>query len=121
VLPPSDSESDSDDALAPKRRREGHALGLLGSGQGRDDDADIGRSVFCPRLVDLRGEWGRSYAGFVPCEDALRGVVAGWAGGEVSQAKAPTDKYQACESLELGGVVNDADADTDDRLPAAWV
>lgn len=92
VLPPSDSESDSDDALAPKRRKANGATPSIWEGEG-----DLDRKVFCPARVDERGEFGRGYAGFVHCEDAVRGVVRGWAGGSVNNAKDPKDKYQACK------------------------
>jgi len=95
VLPPSDSESDTDDAFEPKRRR------LASAGRGNDggwEDEDVGRRVFCPDHTDARGEYGRGYVGFVPCEEAVRGTVTGWAGGkDIKETKETKDKYQACE------------------------
>lgn len=95
VLPPSDSESDSDDALAPKRRRVGLSASTPDIGGA---DTPVDRKLFCPQLVDARGEWGRGWAGFVECEEALRGRVTGWAGGD-KESKEQRDKYQACELL----------------------
>lgn len=95
VLPPSDSESDSDDALAPKRRRVGLSASTPDIGGA---DLPVDRKLFCPSLVDARGEWGRGWAGFVECEEALRGRVAGWAGGD-KESKEQRDKYQACKLM----------------------
>lgn len=94
VLPPSDSESESsDDALAPKRKRFASAGAVPDA-----EDVDIGRPVFCPSLADKRGEWGRGYAGFVTCEEALKGVVHGWAGGNREVKESAREKYQSCKS-----------------------
>lgn len=93
VLPPSDSESDSDDALAPKRRRIGLTASTPDIGGA---DLPVDRKLFCPSLVDARGEWGRGWAGFVECEDAFRGRVSGWAGGD-KETREQREKYQACE------------------------
>lgn len=109
VLPPSDSES-SDDEVAVRKRRK---LGAGTSGTTPDtSNEELGRTVFCPMLCDERGEWGRGYAGFVTCEEAVRGTVSGWAGGSKSKEMGTRDKYLACECA--GGHV-------DRRLPARGV
>jgi H3 lysine-79-specific histone-lysine N-methyltransferase len=91
VLPESDDSSEEDalDAFDRKRRR------LASDGVTPDaGDVDVGRKVFCPSLVDERGEYGRGWAGFVPCEEAVRGEVRGWAGGQKgSMIKGGRDKY----------------------------
>ncbi|WOO77194.1 Histone-lysine N-methyltransferase, H3 lysine-79 specific [Vanrija pseudolonga] len=94
VLPESSDDESSDDALAPKRRR---VNGTAASGSTPDaaGEGDVGRSVFCPTRTDERGEWGRGYAGFVPCEHAVRGTVVGWAGGSKEGKEGEREKYQA--------------------------
>ncbi|BEJ17151.1 hypothetical protein CspHIS471_0605520 [Cutaneotrichosporon sp. HIS471] len=92
VLPESDDsiEDDALDAFDRKRRR------ITTSNVVTPDsgDMDIERRVFCPALVDERGEFGREWAGFVPCEEAVSGVVRGWAGGQKgSTSKGGRDKY----------------------------
>lgn len=99
VLPPSDSESDTDDAIEPtKRRRFASTTNGRATDGGGWEDEDVGRRVFCPSLTDARGEYGRGYVGFVPCEEAVRETVTGWAGGkDIKESKSTKDKYQACE------------------------
>jgi H3 lysine-79-specific histone-lysine N-methyltransferase len=111
VLPESDDSSEEDalDAFDRKRRR------LASDGVTPDaGDVDVGRKVFCPSLVDERGEYGRGWAGFVPCEEAVRGEVRGWAGGQKgSMIKGGRDKYIPCESAQRDAA--------DDRLPPSWL
>ena len=47
--------------------------------------------------VDERGEYDRGWAGFVPCEEAVRGLRRGWASWGNEGGKADLDKYVACE------------------------
>ncbi|BEI86380.1 hypothetical protein CcaverHIS002_0606670 [Cutaneotrichosporon cavernicola] len=92
VLPESDDSSEDDalDAFDRKRRR----IATSNVVTPDSGDVDIERKVFCPALVDERGEFGREWAGFVPCEEAVSGVVRGWAGGQKgSTSKGGRDKY----------------------------
>ncbi|WVQ80383.1 hypothetical protein IAT38_002488 [Cryptococcus sp. DSM 104549] len=98
----SSSSSDSDDGVATPG---------LGSGSGADarskrarlngaalmpGEEGLGREVFCLDKVDMRGEWGRGWAGFVGCEEVVRGHVEGWAGGGGGEGEAKMmAKYRA--------------------------
>ncbi|WVQ93805.1 hypothetical protein IAU59_000883 [Kwoniella sp. CBS 9459] len=105
----SESESDSgsslsdssDDALdpKPKKRRKGtttngSATPLGGAGSAVDDNAR--KDQWCLDQVDMRGEFGRGWVGFVGSEEVVRGQIHGWAGGNaISGDEKNLDKYQA--------------------------
>lgn len=59
----------------------------------------VGRRVFCWDKVDMRGEWGRGWAGFVGCDEVVRGNVQGWANGGGGDGSKNLGKYRACEYL----------------------
>lgn len=56
------------------------------------------RKLWCIDQCDQRGEWDRGWAGFVTCEEAVRGDVKGWAGGK-GIAKGSLEKYIPCELI----------------------
>ncbi|WWC85945.1 uncharacterized protein L201_000815 [Kwoniella dendrophila CBS 6074] len=108
----SSGESDSDsseDALDPKphsvkKRRKGLGPATGNStptsskgGRGIDDIDELRRKdeLFCLDQVDMRGEYGRGWIGFVGSEEVLKGKVEGWAGGSGWGEHKGSDKYQA--------------------------
>ncbi|RSH85586.1 Nucleosomal histone H3-Lys79 methylase [Saitozyma podzolica] len=100
----SDSGSSSDDALdalGAKSRKKRRRLAGTGTGSNTGTATPLGlgieetvdREVWCLDKTDMRGEWGRGWAGFVGSEEVTRGVVTGWAGGN-AEGKG-LEKYQA--------------------------
>ncbi|WWC66703.1 uncharacterized protein I206_100607 [Kwoniella pini CBS 10737] len=97
----SESES-SEDALDPKpklKRQKSSYLGNLtprsASNGGPEDELARMDELFCLDDVDMRGEFGRGWVGFVGCEEVLRGKVEGWAGGSNWGESKGLEKYQA--------------------------
>lgn len=95
------SSSSSGDALDPKpkskRRRKHHGTSTNATPFPGEEELAGGRELFCLDEVDMRGEWGRGWVGFVGCEEVVRGNVGGWAGGNPQGGEKNLDKYQACE------------------------
>lgn len=93
----SDDSDSSDDPVQTKVRRSAPSrsttIGLSGEAESKESERRCGS--WCLDEVDKRGEWGRGWVGFVSCEEALRGEVSGWAGGE-RPAKG-LEKYVPCE------------------------
>ncbi|ODO01958.1 histone-lysine N-methyltransferase, H3 lysine-79 specific [Cryptococcus wingfieldii CBS 7118] len=92
----SESES-SDDALDPKPRNPKKRSRTFKNGSGSSTpllgEKKVGRRVFCWDKVDMRGEWGRGWVGFVGSEEVVGGQVEGWAGGGGGEATSKTVKY----------------------------
>lgn len=59
--------------------------------------------LWCLDKVDQRGEWERGWAGFVSCEEAVKGDVLGWRGGK-GEGKGNLEKYIACK-FRSGSVI----------------
>lgn len=95
----SGSES-SDDALHPKPKRPKVTRKETGIDMPPPPGEEVvGRRVFCWDKVDMRGEWGRGWAGFVGCDEVVRGNVQGWANGGGGDGSKNLEKYRACEYL----------------------
>ncbi|WVR03485.1 hypothetical protein IAU60_000476 [Kwoniella sp. DSM 27419] len=81
----SSSSESSDDALDPKPKKK--RLNGNGSGTGAStpigglEEPEVRDGVWCLDQVDMRGEWGRGWVGFVGSQEIVRGHVTGWAGG----------------------------------------
>ncbi len=96
----SESESEtSDDALDPKPKKK-RGVGINGSRGGTGTPLpyqdEVVSDKWCLDLVDERGEWGRGWVGFIPCEEAVRGIRKGWASGYDSKPN-DMDKYLPCK------------------------
>ncbi|WVF66181.1 hypothetical protein IAT40_000921 [Kwoniella sp. CBS 6097] len=96
----SSSSETSDDALDPKprKRRKGTTTNgsatPLGIGLGMEDEAR--NDQWCFDQVDMRGEFGRGWVGFVGSEEVVKGQIHGWAGGNGNSGDGKNlDKYQA--------------------------
>ncbi|OCF45218.1 histone-lysine N-methyltransferase, H3 lysine-79 specific [Kwoniella heveanensis CBS 569] len=95
----SSSSESSDDALdpKPKKRRKGITNGSatpLAAGLGDEDHAR--KDQWCLDQVDMRGEYGRGWVGFVGSEEVVRGQIYGWAGGNGGNGDGKNlEKYQA--------------------------
>ncbi|KAK8845461.1 hypothetical protein IAR55_006174 [Kwoniella newhampshirensis] len=95
----SSSSSDSggsseEDALDPKPKRRRFRTGTSSTTPFPGEE-EVGRNIFCLDKVDMRGEWGRGWVGFVGCEEVVRGSMRGWAGGNAGDGLKNLDKYQA--------------------------
>ncbi|WVQ76370.1 hypothetical protein IAR50_006035 [Cryptococcus sp. DSM 104548] len=92
----SESES-SDDALDPKPRNSKKRSRVFKTGSETATpmmgERKVGRQVFCWDKVDMRGEWGRGWAGFVGSDEVVGGQIEGWAGGGRGEATGKTVKY----------------------------
>lgn len=94
----SDDSDSSDDALDLKMKKKrsvpsrSATVGLL-DGDTREGEGKCGS--WCLGEVDQRGEYGRGWVGFVSCEEAMRGEVSGWGGGE--RPARGMEKYVPCE------------------------
>nr|XP_018266838.1 uncharacterized protein I303_00816 [Kwoniella dejecticola CBS 10117]OBR88996.1 hypothetical protein I303_00816 [Kwoniella dejecticola CBS 10117] len=103
----SESESESsdsasgEDALTPKsrlKRQKSSHLGNLtprSASGGMEEEFTRTDELFCLHEVDMRGEFGRGWVGFVGGEEVLKGKVEGWAGGSSWGESKGLEKYQA--------------------------
>ncbi|OXG13478.1 histone-lysine N-methyltransferase, H3 lysine-79 specific [Cryptococcus neoformans Ze90-1] len=91
----SGSES-SDDTLDPKPKRPKVTRKETGIDMTPlPGEEVVGRKVFCWDKVDMRGEWGRGWAGFVGCDEVVKGNVQGWANGGGGDGSRNLGKYRA--------------------------
>jgi H3 lysine-79-specific histone-lysine N-methyltransferase len=94
---PSDSSDDASKFGSKSKRRK---VQTNGSGtpaiEENVQNDHVRNGIWGWEEVDERGEWGRGWSGFVGCEEVMRGVRKGWAGGGEVR-KGELDKYVACE------------------------
>ena len=93
------SESDSsseDDAFDVKTKKRAISRGTTAGAGGEDGVDEVKWGDWDLGLVDMRGEWGRGWCGFVGSDEVIRGGLKGWAGG--GKMEGTLDKYVPCES-----------------------